>query len=131
MMSNEELVRQLIGNITKEVAPRSVLLENRIATCLAYIESTTNAGTPFARHVVRHLTGEYDDFKFDNPAATLRDLFERRWVCTVVSSGYHNGAGCAPGEPHSGWGCGYRWVAPALTDAEAGEMGITADGEAS
>jgi hypothetical protein len=31
-----------------------------------------------------------------------------RWVCGVVRSGYHNGAGCHPTDPHQGWGCGYR-----------------------
>ena len=32
----------------------------------------------------------------------------RRWVCQVVRSGYHNGSGCGPEEPHGWWGCEYR-----------------------
>lgn len=31
-----------------------------------------------------------------------------RWVCTVVASGFHNGAPCTPDEPHGGnWSCGW------------------------
>lgn len=39
-----------------------------------------------------------------------RDDLDRRWVCVVVRSGYHNGAHCSPRDPHSAeaWGCGYR-----------------------
>jgi len=31
-------------------------------------------------------------------------------VCNVTRSGYHNGAGCSPRDPHNAavWGCGYR-----------------------
>lgn len=43
-------------------------------------------------------------------------LFERRWVCVVFTSGYHNGCRCGPGDAHGDWGCGYRWVADALPD---------------
>lgn len=46
------------------------------------------------------------------------DVFEHRWVCQVVRTGYHNGAGCNPGEDHHiDWGCGWRWEA-SLTDGE-------------
>ena len=59
-------------------------------------------------------------------ARPLAALFERRWVCRVVSSGYHNGCHCTPGDPHGeDWNCGWRWVAPALTDTEAVQYGIT------
>jgi hypothetical protein len=36
------------------------------------------------------------------------DWFHRSWVCFVVRSGYHNGSECKPGDPHFGWGCGWR-----------------------
>lgn len=39
----------------------------------------------------------------------LRDVATKRWVCGVVRSGYHNGAGCSPEDPHRGWGCGYYY----------------------
>jgi len=41
--------------------------------------------------------------------------FEKRWVCGVVRSGFHNGSNCTPteGEPQGhhdpSWGCGYRY----------------------
>lgn len=54
----------------------------------------------------------------------VRELFDPRWVCGVTRSGRHNGSGCTPSEPHSGWGCEYRWVAPDLTDAEAALLGL-------
>ncbi len=38
-----------------------------------------------------------------------RGLIQRRWVCSVLRSGYHNGATCLPADPHEGWGCGFRW----------------------
>lgn len=37
-----------------------------------------------------------------------RTDIDRRWVCEVLRSGYHNGATCNPRDPHSGWNCGYR-----------------------
>jgi hypothetical protein len=53
-----------------------------------------------------------------------------KWVCLVVRSGYHNGAGCTSLEPHLAWGCGWRYelTLPA-TPASAGllaEHGFTA-----
>ena len=38
-------------------------------------------------------------------------LLRRRWACGVVRSGFHNGAGCRPGDPHhhEDWGCGWRF----------------------
>lgn len=33
---------------------------------------------------------------------------ERKWVCYVVRSGYHNGARCSADDPHDAWGCGWR-----------------------
>lgn len=54
----------------------------------------------------------------------LRGLFERRWRCDVVASGYHNGAKCDPDEPHDDVWCGYRWMAPALKAAEAHALGL-------
>jgi hypothetical protein len=43
----------------------------------------------------------------------LQQKFERRWVCQVVRTGYHNGAGCVPSDPHhhEDWGCSWRWEA--------------------
>lgn len=38
----------------------------------------------------------------------LRGLFRRQWVCQVVRSGLHNGAGCFAGDAHGGYRCGYR-----------------------
>ena len=50
---------------------------------------------------------------------TLQELFVRRWRCEVLSSGFHNGATCNPNEPHQGWDCEYKWMAPALDDTQA------------
>lgn len=56
---------------------------------------------------------------------SLADLFGRRWYCGVTASGYHNGGGCQPADPHdSTWRCGWRWQAPALTDKQAKEYGL-------
>ena len=46
----------------------------------------------------------------------IRDYFQKRWVCQVVRSGFHNGAGCTPGNAHVDWECGYRY-----------EVSLTAD----
>lgn len=37
----------------------------------------------------------------------MRQTLRSQWICAVVRSGYHNGAACAPEEPHLYWGCGY------------------------
>jgi hypothetical protein len=38
-------------------------------------------------------------------------LANKRWVCEVVSSGTHNGAGCTAKVPHGGWWvCGERYT---------------------
>ena len=55
----------------------------------------------------------------------LSDLFVRQWRCEVYDSGYHNGVFCDPEDPHGGWACGYRWVAPRLTDSQAEQYGLT------
>jgi hypothetical protein len=39
----------------------------------------------------------------------LADSAERRWICEVVDSGFHNGAHCDPRDPHPGWDCGWYW----------------------
>lgn len=39
----------------------------------------------------------------------LEQLLVKRWVCEVVRSGYHNGAGCSPKDPHGEWNCCYRY----------------------
>lgn len=52
-------------------------------------------------------------------------LFYRVWACEVYDSGYHNNCRCDSDDPHGGWNCGYRWKAPALTDEEAKEYGLT------
>ena len=48
------------------------------------------------------------------------------WVCGVVRSGYHNGAGCRPSDPHGGdWSCGFRAeVSIRLTPEEAAAVGV-------
>lgn len=130
-MSDEDLARQLINNLIADVkakvAPRAVLLEDRIEKTLAYLKDVNAPNMHTVDHIRRFLTGEYDSFPFDNPAAVLREVFERRWDCRVVSSGYNNGAGCDPGDPHGAdWWCGYRWSA-SLTDKQAREMGITTE----
>jgi hypothetical protein len=43
--------------------------------------------------------------------SALQEKFDRRWVCQVTRSGFHNGCGCRPSEPHGGWNCGWRWEA--------------------
>ncbi len=48
----------------------------------------------------------------------MKELFNRRWVCQVAKSNFHNGAHCSPDYPHDEpWDCGYRWEA-SLTDAQ-------------
>lgn len=55
----------------------------------------------------------------------LAALFERRWRCGVVASGFHNGALCSPSDPHdNSWDCGWRFIAPPLTDAHAARLGL-------
>lgn len=49
-------------------------------------------------------------------AVTL--TYYRKWTCIVFTSGYHNGCQCDPSDPHDGWGCGYYWTGPRLTDDE-------------
>jgi hypothetical protein len=41
-------------------------------------------------------------------APKWHEALRRRWVCEVVRSGYHNGAGCSPTDAHEGWDCGWR-----------------------
>lgn len=48
----------------------------------------------------------------------LQGYFDRKWRCEVKSSGYHNGCTCSPDEPHAGWDCDWKWIAPALPDNE-------------
>ncbi len=45
------------------------------------------------------------------------EYFTRRWVCEVVRSGYHNGAGCSPKDPHGDWNCCYRYEI-SMTEAQ-------------
>jgi len=128
-MSDEDLVRQLIADIKAKVAPRAVLLEERIEKTLAYLQPVVAPNVHTVDHVRRFLTGEYDTFPFDSPAAILREVFERRWDCKVVSSGYNNGASCEhdKDDPHGApWNCGWRWSA-SLTDKQAREMGLTTE----
>lgn len=49
--------------------------------------------------------------KTEEIVVNIEPLLRRRWVCQVVRSGYHNGAGCTPSEHdhHGGWGCAYRF----------------------
>lgn len=131
-MEVEKLALQLIKDIEKRVAPRAAVLESRIEKARAYLEMVTSPSMNTLAHLRRYFDGGYDDMPFHNPAATLRELFERRWRCEVFSSGYHNGDSCTPDEPHGGWRCEYRWIAPALTEDEAREMGLITDpGESS
>ena len=41
-------------------------------------------------------------------AVKQTETVQARWVCQVVRSGYHNGAGCYANDPHPGWACGWR-----------------------
>lgn len=65
----------------------------------------------------------------DELLARFRGLFQRRWRCGVHDSGYHNGVHCTPGDPHDGWGCGYRWTAGPLTDDHARTLGMCHEGD--
>lgn len=126
-MSDEDLARQLIADVKAKVAPRAVLLEDRIEKALFFLADVVAPNVQTVANVRRFLTGEYDPFPFNNPAATVREVFERRWDCRVVSTGYNNGAGCGPSDPHGDdWRCGYRWQA-SLTDKQAREMGLTTE----
>ena len=119
------LALELINTIKSRMSPRAVLLENRIEKALAYLSEITNPTPPAINHVRRFLLGEYDDMPFNNPAATVRGLFERRFICRVVSTGYHNGAACNSNEPHGAdWRCGYYWTAGALTEQQARDYGL-------
>jgi hypothetical protein len=125
-----KLAEELITTIKAKVAPRAVLLEDRIAKATAYLDAIDSPNGNAIKHVLRHLDGDYDDMPFENPAATMRDLFTRRWVCRVVSTGYNNGAGCDPSDPHGpAWRCGYFWQA-SLTDKQAKEYGLVTVEEA-
>lgn len=121
------LAQQLIKTISEHTEPRAALLEDRISKALAYLGQV---GTPNAHtldHLRCYLSGEYDDLHTNNPAAIVRDLFERRWDCRVVSTGYNNGASCEDDkdDPHGPpWNCGWRWQV-SLTDEQAAEYGIT------
>ena len=42
---------------------------------------------------------------------------EKYWYCEVEESGFHNGAGCGPDEPHQEWRCGIRFRVTASQDA--------------
>lgn len=57
-------------------------------------------------------------------------LLHRRWVCQIVRTGYHNGAGCRASEPHHGddWGCGWRFEMSIDDTPENRELlGITSE----
>lgn len=132
-MSDEDLARHLvdslIADVKAKVAPRAVLLEDRIEKALAYLADVTAPNQHTVDHIRRYLTGEYDTLPFNNPAATLREVFTRGWDCVVVSSGHNNGASCEhdKDDPHGApWNCGYRWSA-SLTDKQAREMGLTTE----
>jgi hypothetical protein len=120
----QKLAEELITTIKAKMAPRASLLEDRIAKATAYLDAIDNPNGRAIKHVLRHLDGDYDDMPFTNPAATMRDLFTRRWACNVVATGYSNGARCDPTEPHGAdWRCGYYWQA-SLTDEQAKDYGL-------
>lgn len=123
-MTDEELALELVRTIKSKTSPRAALLETRIEKALGYLDEITKPTGPAINHVRRFLLGEYDDMPFNDPAATVRALFEKRWHCRVTASGYHNGAGCGPREPHGDWNCGYRWIAQPLTETEARDYGL-------
>lgn len=94
----------------------------------------------------RHYTGPYDaisSIRYSAPAqpepkpedpttpdallGSLLRTFQRTWSCSVFDSGRHNGVHCTEGDPHEGWGCGYRWKFPPMTDTEARRFGLTTD----
>jgi hypothetical protein len=63
----------------------------------------------------------------DSALAALLSRFQRKWLCGVTRSGQHNNADCTPDDPHEGWGCGYLWHFPLLTDKGAREIGLITD----
>jgi len=119
----ETLALELIHTVKSKMSPRAVVLEDRIEGALEYLTTLSNPVGPAIKHVERYLLGDYDDLFPGSPAATVRDLFEKRWRCDVVASGFHNGAHCDPDDGHDDR-CGYRWVAPALTEEQAREYGL-------
>lgn len=128
MTDEEVLAHELINTIKSRTSPRAVLLEDRIEKALAYLDKVATPNLHTLTHASRCLLGEYDDLALDSPAALLRDLFEQRWVCRVVSTGFHNGVKCHPGEPHGAdWRCGHYWVAAPLTEKQAREYGLLVD----
>jgi hypothetical protein len=91
--------------------------------CPQYGQPETNALAPLKADlsIARWKSlAERQEKELDN----LRSLFRRVWRCEVNSSGYHNGCRCDPEDPHSGWNCDHRWVAPALTEEQARKLGI-------
>lgn len=40
----------------------------------------------------------------------------RHWRCSVVASGFHNGARCTPEDPHDGWPCAFVWQSHRWSD---------------
>lgn len=60
----------------------------------------------------------------------IASLVHRQWVCGVVRSGFHNGAGCNPSDDchDSSWGCGFRFEL-SIADTPKGRalLGITDD----
>lgn len=67
-------------------------------------------GDPDWRGLVKRLdTAEREmDVNAGVRERVLPQLRERRWVCQVVRSGYHNGAYCNEKDPHEDWDCGWR-----------------------
>ena len=95
-----------------------------LLNCLArYVEQATD--TAHDMYELRRASVEDQESEAAAELAALRGLFSRRWVCRVVSTGYHSGAGCNPDDPHDGdWRCGYYWAASVMTDKEARHMGL-------
>lgn len=120
------LARELIDVVRWMEVPRIAALDKRITDTLAYIESVVDPNEITLEHIKNYLTGKYDTVPMpeaEDPDAKWRALFTRRWVCDVVASGFHNGAGCTADDPHDSH-CRYLWTAR-FTDKKAAELGMT------
>lgn len=54
---------------------------------------------------------EFDRWLAQHDAEVKAEVLEKRWVCQVARSGYHNGASCRPNDAHNDWGCDYYYEA--------------------
>jgi hypothetical protein len=126
------LAHRLVAMVEERAAQELIDLRKRIHQARRYMNEVSYPNKITLSHIGRYLDGTQTDPGYEpseqpevkGDAALVLGMFERRWRCEVNSSGYYNGDGCTPGDPHGGWRCEYRWIAPSLTDQEMSELRI-------